>query len=119
MNLPRSAFARRAAIVILAAFAAALPQAVVAQSDPLAGNGISFRKRSTFTPGPARYKNMTMTFSGSGEMTLEGVDAQGRPVKATYSAPPMGKTSPRLRHGRVSIPSRGAASAIPSPPIPT
>jgi hypothetical protein len=34
MNLLRSAVVRRAAIVILAAFAALLPQIVIAQSDP-------------------------------------------------------------------------------------
>lgn len=94
MNLPRPAFARRAAFVILAAFAAAFPQIVVAQSDPLAGTWNFVPERSTFTPGPARYKNMKMTFSGSGEMTLEGVDAQGKPVKATYSAVADGKPHP-------------------------
>ena len=96
MNFTCSAFARRAAIVILAAFAAALPQIVIAQSDPLAGTWNFVPARSTFTPGPARYKSATLTFSNSGEsqMTVEGVDAQGKPVKATYPAVADGKPHP-------------------------
>jgi len=96
MNFIRSAFARRAAIVILAAFAAALPQIVIAQSDPLAGTWNFVPERSTFTPGPAGYKSMTLAFSNSGEsqMTVEGVDAEGKPVKATYAAVADGKPHP-------------------------
>ena len=94
MNLRCSAIVRRAAIVILAAFAAAYPQIVAAQSDPLAGKWNFVPQRSTFMPGPARYKSMTMTFSGSGEMTLEGIDAQGKPVKLTYPVVADGKPHP-------------------------
>ena len=93
-NLLRSAFVRRAAIVILAAFAAGLPQIVIAQSDPLTGTFNFVPGRSTFTPGPARYKSMTMTFSGSGDVTLEGVDARDKPVKVTYTAVADGKPHP-------------------------
>ena len=96
MNFTRSAFARRAAIVILAAFAAALPQIVIAQSNPLFGTFNFVPARSTFMPGPARYKSATLTFSDSGEsqMTIEGVDADGKPVKATYAAVVDGKPHP-------------------------
>jgi len=94
MNLLRSALARRAAFVILAAFGAAFPQIVTAQSDPLAGTFNFVPARSTFTPGPMRYKNMTLTFSGSGDMTLEGVDAQGKAIKATLPAVTDGKPHP-------------------------
>ena len=75
MNFTRSAFARRAAVVVLAAFAAALPQIVIAQSDPLTGTWNFVPARSTFTPGPAPYKSATMTFSNAGEsqVILEGV----------------------------------------------
>ena len=96
MNFTRSAFARRAAVVVLAAFGAALPQIVIAQSDPLAGTLNFVPARSTFTPGPAPYKSATMTFSNSGEsqMTLEGVDAQGKPVKVTLPGVVDGKPHP-------------------------
>src|SRR5258707_5024908 len=94
MNLSRSAFVRRAAIAILAAFAALLPQIVIAQSVPLTGTFNFVPGRSNFTPGPARYKNMTMTFSASGDMTLEGVDARDKPVKMTYTVVADGKPHP-------------------------
>jgi hypothetical protein len=79
-----SATARRAAIAIVAAFAAAIPHFAAAQSDPLAGTWNFVPERSNFMPGPARYKSMTLTYSASGDMTLDGVDAQGKPVKLTY-----------------------------------
>jgi tetratricopeptide (TPR) repeat protein len=94
MNFIRSAFGRRAAMVILAAFAAAFPQFAAAQSDPLVGTWNFVPARSTFTPGPARYKSMTLTLTASGDMTLDGVDAQGSPVKATYAAVADGKPHP-------------------------
>jgi tetratricopeptide (TPR) repeat protein len=91
-----SGFARGAAIAILAAFAAALPQIVIAQSNPLSGTFNFVAARSTFTPGPARYKSATLTFSNSGpsQMTVEGVDAQDKPIKATYAAIVDGKPHP-------------------------
>jgi tetratricopeptide (TPR) repeat protein len=91
-----SAFARRAAIVVLAAFAAALPHFAAAQSGPLAGTWNFVPARSNFMPGPARYKSATLTFSNSGEsqMTIEGVDADGKPVKVTYAASVDGKPHP-------------------------
>jgi hypothetical protein len=96
MKLPCSAFARRAAIVILAALGTVLPQIVLAQGMPLAGTFNFVPERSTFTPGPARYKSATLTFSNSGEsqMTIEGVDAQGKPVKVTLAAATDGKPHP-------------------------
>ncbi|HYK81114.1 MAG TPA: tetratricopeptide repeat protein [Micropepsaceae bacterium] len=94
MNSTRSGFARLATIVILAAFAAALPQIVVAQSDPLAGTFNFVPARSTATPGPLRYKSMTLNFSDPTQMTVEGVDAQGKPVKGTFMAVPDGKPHP-------------------------
>lgn len=94
MNFTGSAFARRAAFVILAAFAGVLPQSAGAQGNLPTGTFNFVPERSTFTPGPAKYKTMTMTFSGAGDVTVEGVDAQGRPVKATYSAVTDGKLHP-------------------------
>ena len=96
MTFTRSAFARRAAVVVLAAFGAALPQIVIAQSEPLAGTFNFVPARSTSTPGPAPYKSATMTFSNAGEsqVTLEGVDASGKPVKVTLPGVVDGKPHP-------------------------
>lgn len=94
MNFRCSAIARRATIVILAAFAAALPQIVVAQSDPLAGTFNLVPARSTATPGPVRYKSMILNFSDPTQMAIDGVDAQGKPVKGTFMAVPDGKPHP-------------------------
>src|SRR5258705_8023365 len=94
MTFTRSAFARRAAVVVLAAFGAALPQIVIAQSEPLAGTFNFVPARSTSTPGPAPYKSATMTFSGDSQVTLEGVDASGKPVKMTLPGIVDGKPHP-------------------------
>jgi tetratricopeptide repeat protein len=96
MNFPRSALARVTAVVILATFAGLLPQLATAQNNRLAGTWKLLPDKSTFTPGPARYQSMTLTIPGSGDpvMNIEGVDAQGRPVKGSYTAVPDGKPHP-------------------------
>jgi hypothetical protein len=80
--------------IAIALFAAAVPQLVMAQSDPLAGTWEFHPEKSTFTPGPARYKSMTVTFAGQNQMTMDGVDAQGKPIKGTFAAVPDGKPHP-------------------------
>lgn len=89
-------FARRAAIVILAAVGAALPQIVTAQSDALLGKWILVPERSKYT-GPERYKSMTLTFSKAGKgmkKDIEGVDAKGNPVKGSVEVVDDGKSHP-------------------------
>jgi len=88
MNFTRSSFARRAAFAILVVFGAALPQFAVAQNNPLAGTWKFIPEKSTFTPGPAPYREMTLKFPDAGPpvMTAEGVDARGNPVKASFTA---------------------------------
>ncbi len=90
------ASARRFAVVILAMFAALVPQLAAAQNNPLAGTWKFVPEKSTFTPGPSRYRNMTLTIPKAGQpvMTFEGVDADGKPIKATYNAIPDGKAHP-------------------------
>ena len=80
--------------MVLAAFGAALPQIVIAQSDPLAGTFNFVPARSTSTPGPVPYKSATMTFSGDSQVTLEGVDTSGKPVKMTLPGVVDGKPHP-------------------------
>src|ERR1700752_3638603 len=86
MSSTRSRFLQRAAIVVLAAVGAALPQIVIAQGGSLVGKWIFVPERSKFT-GPAAVKEMTITFSEAGKgfsKTVEGVDAAGKAVKGTY-----------------------------------
>jgi tetratricopeptide (TPR) repeat protein len=90
MNLTRSAFARRAAIAILAAFALALPQLAMAQSNPLVGTWKLLPEKST----GARYQSMTLTIADPTVMNVEGVDAQGKPVKGSFAAITDGKPHP-------------------------
>lgn len=95
MNFSRSAFARCAAIAILAGFGAALPQIALGQGVPLAGTFNFVPARSTATPPTAaRYKSATLTISPTGEMVVEGVDGQDKPIKATYQAIVDGKPHP-------------------------
>jgi hypothetical protein len=96
MTIGCSAFARSAAIVVVAAFAVAFPQIAVAQSASLAGTWNFIPDKSTATPGPVPYKSMTLTFSDAagGQMTIDGVDAQGKPVKGTVAAVADGKPHP-------------------------
>jgi tetratricopeptide (TPR) repeat protein len=96
MSSPFFAFARRAAIVILAAVGAALPQIVIAQSDALAGKWILVPERSKFA-GPAGYKSLTLTFTKAGagmKKEIEGVDANGSPIKGTVDVVEDGKSHP-------------------------
>jgi tetratricopeptide (TPR) repeat protein len=96
MSSKRFVFARRAVIVVLAAIGAALPQIVTAQSDALLGKWILVPERSKYS-GPARYKSMTLTFSktGSGlKQEIEGVDANGNPVKGSLEVAEDGKIRP-------------------------
>src|SRR5262249_41678863 len=79
-------FPRSAAIVAAAAFAAALPQVTFAAAPaPLTGTWEFVPDKSSGTPGPVRLKSGTVTLSdaGGGQMVLDAVDAQGKPVKAT------------------------------------
>ena len=84
MSSTHARFVQRAAIVILSAVGAALPQIVTAQSDALLGKWILVPERSKYS-GPERYKSMTLTFSkAGGGMTkaVEGVDAKATRSRA-------------------------------------
>ena len=94
MNFTRFASARRAVLAMFAVFAAVLPQAAFAQADALAGTWNYVPARSNFNPGPARYKNLTLTVTPTGQMTIEGADAQGNPVKINYQNVQDGKPHP-------------------------
>ena len=96
MSSTRSKVLQRAAIVVLAAVGAALPQLVIAQSDALVGKWILVPERSKYS-GPERYKSMTLTFSKAASgMTqeVEGVDAKGNPIKGTLEVVDDNKSRP-------------------------
>jgi len=94
MKFSTSVFARPVAVVIIAALSAVAPQIVAAQKNPLVGTWNFVPEKSTFTPGPARYKSMTLTIADPTAMTIEAVDAQGKPIKATYASVVDGKSHP-------------------------
>ena len=96
MNFARFALARLTAAAIIAALAAVLPDAAMAQNNPLAGTWKYVPEKSNYMPGPARFKDANLSFATSGDpvMTIEGTDAQGKPVKATFAAVPDGKPHP-------------------------
>ena len=96
MSSTRSRFLQRAAIVIVAAVGAALPQIVIAQGGGLVGKWIFVPERSKFS-GPAAVKEMTITFSEAGKgfsKTVDGVDAAGKAVKGTYEVVADSKAHP-------------------------
>jgi tetratricopeptide (TPR) repeat protein len=80
--------------MVLVAVGAALPQLAIAQKNPLVGTWNFVPEKSTFTPGPARYKSLTLTITDPTAMSLEGVDAQGKPVKGSYTSVVDGKPHP-------------------------
>jgi tetratricopeptide (TPR) repeat protein len=82
--------------VVLAAVGAALPQIVIAQGDGLVGKWILVPERSKYS-GPARFKEMTLTFSEAGKgftKTIEGVAADGKAIKGTAEVVADGKAHP-------------------------
>src|SRR4051812_24163218 len=92
MNPTRSAFARSAAVMVLAAVGAAFPGMAGAQTSPLVGTWNLVPEKST---GPVRFKSMTITITGQGDMVnAEGVDASGKPVKQNYTVVTDGKPHP-------------------------
>jgi len=104
MNFTRSAFARRAVVAVLAAFAAALPQAVIAQSDPIVGIWHFVPERSRATPGPLPYKSITLNYATAGKdlkHDVEGAYADGRPLMATTTMSAM--VIVRLRRSPIQI----------------
>jgi tetratricopeptide (TPR) repeat protein len=94
MKFPRSIFARPTVLVVLAALTAAVPQIVAAQKNPLLGTWNFLPDKSTFMPGPPRYKSLTLTITDPTVMNIEGTDGQGKAVKVTYNAVIDGKPHP-------------------------
>jgi tetratricopeptide (TPR) repeat protein len=94
MRFLTSTFARPTVLVVLAALTAALPQVAAAQKNPLIGTWNFLPDKSTFMPGPARYKSLKLTITDPTVMDIEGEDTQGKPVKVTYNSVVDGKPHP-------------------------
>jgi hypothetical protein len=89
---------RRVVIPLLAAFvfAAALPQVVFAQSDPLAGAWKLNLAKSQYSPGPPP-RSATLTYRSEGanvRRIAEGVDAEGKATKSEWMHIYDGKSYP-------------------------
>jgi hypothetical protein len=66
----------------------ALPQAGIAQSNPLIGTWKINLAKSKYSPGPAPRSGTTI-FEAVGQglkITAEGIDAQGKPTKTDFGA---------------------------------
>jgi tetratricopeptide repeat protein len=92
--LLRSVFSQPALVTALAVAPVAIPQIAAAADDALAGTWNFVPDKSSFKPGPARYKDLKLTVTPQGEMTIEGTDAAGKPVKITYQVVTDGKPHP-------------------------
>lgn len=94
MNFAGFGFARRMAVVVVACVAAVCSQAALAQKDPLAGTWKLLTDRSVFGAGSPQFKELTLNFGAGDVMTLQGKDADGKDVKASFTAIPDGKQHP-------------------------
>jgi predicted negative regulator of RcsB-dependent stress response len=92
MKPTRSAFAGCAAVVIFAGVGAALPQwTAAAETSPLVGTWKFVPEKSKSAP----YKSATLTISDGGQtVNVEGIDTDGKPVKASFAAIVDGKPHP-------------------------
>ena len=90
---------RRAALGLVTALAvcAAVPEAGGAQINALLGTWTLVPERSMATPGPLRYRSLTLTFSAT-EQGLKnkatGIDAGGQPIDSTFLIVEDGKYHP-------------------------
>ena len=85
------------AVVAILVFTVATTGGVLAQGKALVGSWKLDSARSQFDPGPAPYKSMTLTYSTTDEGLkgdVTGVDAEGRPIKGSYTIVTDGKEHP-------------------------
>jgi len=88
---------RRNILIVTTLLGLAIPQAAFAQSSPWIGTWKTNFEKSTFSPGPPPRGPQTFTFEPEGQghrMTIEGVDAQGNPVKQVLTRRDDGKPYP-------------------------
>ena len=106
-------------MTLLGLAVAAVPQAGLAQNDPAIGTWKLNLAKSTYSPGPPpRSQTITTQAEGQGhKFTVEGVDAQGNPLKAVFMTRP--RVSPQTASSCITFPSmissRSAAQGAPYP----
>ena len=86
-------------IVLSAALFAAVPvpPSGAAQTDPLIGIWKFDAARSTFTPGPAPFRSLTLNFSVAAQglrNDVQGVDSDGKPITTVFTIVPDGQFYP-------------------------
>src|SRR5689334_7464444 len=95
MKFTGSAVVRLVAIALVAALGAAFAQPASAQNPALQGTWNFVPEKSNTTKPPVRYKSGAFTITNGGQnMSLDAVDASGKPVKATIEVVADGKPHP-------------------------
>jgi len=80
----------------------------MAQSDPFVGMWKLNLAKSKYDPGPPS-KSQTRTWESSGKVSVEGIDAAGKPMKYGYTITSNGKDYPTtgpIPHGADTIASK-------------
>ncbi len=84
-------------VVAILAFTVATTSDVFAQGKALIGSWTLDTAKSRFDPGPIPYKSMMLKFSAADpglKGDVAGVDAEGRPIKGSYTIVTDGKEYP-------------------------
>ena len=84
-------------VVAILSFTLATTDDVFAQGKAMVGSWTLDPAKSRFDPGPAPYKSMTLTYSTTDQGLkgdVAGVDADGRPIKGSYTIVTDGKEYP-------------------------
>ena len=76
---------------------AGFSQAAFAQPDPVLGRWVFNPAKSSFTPPPSPFRSATLNYQADGQAmknTVEGVDSDGKPVRAGFTIIYDGKPYP-------------------------
>src|ERR1700686_5586253 len=94
------------AVLTIMFFALTVAGQVLAQSDPFVGTWKLDVAKSKFDPGPAP-QSQTRTWDASGKVSVEGINAAGKPMSYGYPIMNDGKDYPPMG----AIPNKGDPSS--------